>query len=967
MSKSARPRSKSIASHSAGLAALALSCATPAYAQTGSQVPGGEAQAEASEAEILVTGSRLESTVLTSSVPITSVSAEEIAAAGQENIADVLIDLPSVSVGLSDANSQNQAARVGLSLVNLRRLGSQRTLTLINGRRQVAGVPLTAAVDLNTVPASLVERVEVTTGGSSAIYGADAVSGVINLILKRDFEGIEARVQGGVTSRADGGSYGGSLTAGQNFADGRGNFVVSGLFDSVEGVQATDRRYASNGLNTISNPENTGANDGIPNFITRENIRFKGITRIGTFYIGDDPYVFNQTGTGVRPYDYGEIGNLGGRSIGGDGGFFEPYDNLSLPLDRYVGTAMLNFEFSDALRLFAEARYSRTEAESYWQPTEDEVSYPAPFISRDNPFVPDDLRTLLVAADQEGITLNRVNDEFGRRGSQARRDMQQYTVGADGDFAGSWTYNVFGGYGRTSDKTRLLNGRIQSRFLESLDVVLDPGTNQPVCASAEARAAGCEPLNLFGLGNMTKGAIAYSSFDDDYRSVQELTMAGASVTGELFQLPAGPIEAALGVEWRETTARTYPSELLQTGTTFYPQEAPVRGRTEVSEAFGEIRVPLLEGMGPLAEHLSLQGALRVSDYNTNGTQYSWNAGATYAPVDGLRFRAMRSTSVRAPNIGELFSPSNEGFFFGQDPCDVLVIDQSPDRAAGCAALGIPANYNAPTNGRTIRGLFGGNPDLEPETAETWTVGMVARPAMISGLTLTIDLFDIDITDAIGNIPAQTLINNCVDIGVAAADNPNCAAVTRDPTTFAITSVTATQLNIGALRTKGIDFGVDYRVPLDRVATGVPGTVTFNLLGTYLHRLRSQSDANIPTSEVKLEGVLGAPKWELLGSLTYAVDALTVTWRTQYLGDTRIAWFRDIPDDQFDLPYTGDEMYHDLSLGFEFSENVSGRLNINNIFDNKPPSRGLNIHQGIYDAAIYRNLGTSFQGSLTFRY
>ena len=950
---------------SASLAALAFAI-VPAHAQETLPTQSGDiastGNADGTD-EIVVTGSRLRSTGLAPTVPVTAITATDIAKAGTDNIADVLTDSGAVGIGTTDTNSQANATGAGLNLVNLRRLGAQRTLVLVNGRRQVAGTPLTAAVDLNTIPAPLIARTEISTGGASAVYGADAVSGVINIILRDDFEGLEARARGGITSRGDGESYGFTLTGGSNFAGGRGNLTASILYDKVMGVESTQRSYGANGLNVIANPANKRNNDGIPNFITRENIRFNPYNTRGVVIGLPARYTFNAAGTGVTAYDFGEIGNRNGRSIKGDGGFFEPYDNLSLPVERYSASIQGKYEVTDFAKLFFEGRFTRSKVTEFWQPTEDEINFAAPTFTLDNPFIPADLRTIMATAGQNSFQLYRINEEFGRRGSNITRDMMQFTTGFEGD-VGRFSYTVFGGYGETNNSVEILNDRIQSRFLESLDVI--NSANGPICRSATARAAGCQALNLFGIGNASQAAINYSRFNDTYASSTSLAQAGADVTGSLFDLPAGPVAVALGTEWRETRASTSPSATIQQGLSFSPPERPVSGRISVYEAYTELRVPILRN-SPLGYEMSVQGAGRASHYNTNGTQYSWNLGGSYSPAQGLTFRVVRSRAVRAPNIGELFSPANQGNAFLQDPCDALVVSQSPNRATGCAALGIPSGYVSPTNGRTTPVYTGGNINLEPETANTWTVGVVAQPPRIPGLSVTVDYYNINITNAIGSIPAQTLLNNCVDQGIAPADNPNCAAITRNATTRQITEVRATNLNIGRLFTRGVDVNVTYGFDLSNVAASLPGHLTLNANGTYIFKLRTLTDTNNPASEVKREGVLGDPQLEFLATATYAVSKVAVTWRTHFLQSQLFTWFSGIPNDQYDRMYTGDRFYHDVSISYDLTEKLNARINVNNVFDTPPPPLGANVHQGLNDASIYPNLGTQFFGTITARF
>lgn len=925
--------------------------------QIGSHAAGGGGDTS----DIVVTGSRIGSIGPVPIVPVTTVSAADVAWAGTDSTADVLTDLGAVGVGATDANTQADPTSAGLNLVNLRRLGTQRTLVLVNGRRQVAGTPFTGAVDLNTIPAALIARTEITTGGASAVYGADAIGGVINIVLRDDFEGLEARFRGGVTARGDGASRGLTLSGGQNLAAGRGNVTASVFYDREEGVEAVERRYGANGLNVVSNPANTGNNDGIPNLITREDTRSNLYNTRGVVVGLPTVYTFNAAGTGVSSYDFGAIGNRNGTSIGGDGGSFERYDNLSLPVERYGASFQGHLPLAGSTRLFLEGRYTHTRVRSFYQPTEDEISFAAPTISIDNPFVPPDLRSVLRAAGRSSFQLYRINEEFGRRGGDARRDMVQIVSGLKGD-VGAFAYEAFAGYGRTVNSTRVLNDRLQANFIESLDVVATPAG--PACRSEAARARGCLPLNLFGRGNADPAAVEYSRLDDHFLSSSSLAQAGADVKGAVLDLPAGPLSLALGAEWRETRASTSPSGIIRQGLSFSPRQLPVSGRTSVIEAFGEAQVPVLRDSA-LGHEMSVQMAGRVSKYDVNGFQFAWNLGASYAPAAGLTFRVSRSRAVRAPNVGELFSPRNQNNPFLQDPCDTLFIDQSPNRAEGCAALGIPAGYVSPTNGRSTPTFVGGNSRLDPETADALTLGLVARPAALPGLSFSVDYYRIDVRDAIASIPAQTLLNNCVDQEISPLDNPNCAAITRDPRTSQVTEVRATNLNIGRLFTRGLDIGVSYGLDLTDVAADLPGRLTVAGSGTYIFRLRTLTDANNRGSEIKREGVLGDPKLEFLTNVTYAAGALQLNWRTHFIASQLFTWFAGIPEDQYDRQRTGARAYHDLAVSYDVTKGLNARLVCSNVFDGKPPPLGGGVHQGLNGGAIYPNLGARFFATLTF--
>jgi iron complex outermembrane recepter protein len=917
---------------------------------------------------IVVTGSRIPVSATATPMPVIMMDREAIEASGKDNIADVVLDLPSVGVGVGVQNTrQSTSFGAGRNLVNLRRLGANRTLVLVNGRRQVSGAPLSASVDLNTIPAPLVERTEVVTGGTSAVYGADAVSGVINIILREDFEGLEMRARSGISSRGDAESQGLSLTAGTNFGDDDhdGNITLSVFYDNVEGVEATDRGYAVTGLDTISNPANTAINDGVPNFIHSPNIRFNGLSDAGDFTLRGQRWIFNSDGQSMRLFDFGAIGNRAGRSIGGDGGFFERFDPLSLPIQRGVFAGTMRYGVAANVDLFFEGRYANTKVKSAWQPTFDPAGFGVIELTIDNPFLPADTVALMrgnpsdPADDVGSVFLNRVLNELGRRGTENDRDMYQFVGGFKGSLPNDWTFEISYARGRTTDTTQQFNDRHNGRFFQSIDAIRDPVTGAIVCRDP---SNGCVPLNLVGPNRASAEALAFSRINSLFYQSADQQVAAGNVGGRLFDLPAGPLQFSLGAEYRKEEALSQPSGIQQLGESFAPLVLRTEGSFNVKEAFAEVRVPLLADV-PLVDELSINGAVRGSDYSTSGNETAWNTGLEFQPVQDFKLRGVLSRSVRAPNLGELFSPANEGFFFGQDPCDASVNNISATRLANCAALGIPANYQAPTNGRTLKGLFGGNPELIPETGDTWSAGFVLRPRFLDNFYMTADYWHTEITDAVNAIPPQAILNNCVDLPLGVGENPNCALVTRDPQTLEVLSIQATQLNIGKIIASGVDVQLGYLFDM-----GGAGRLGVDVVGTYLEDLNFFTDANDPRTLDTEEGELGDPRVQINANLSYNLDSLSVSWRALYIGDAKFIAFAGMPSDQFDLPNTGTKVFHDLSIAYQLTPRANLRLNVINVFDEKPPARGGLVHSGIDgNAAIYPNLGTLLSGAFTYKF
>ncbi|MCM8729824.1 TonB-dependent receptor domain-containing protein [Hephaestia sp. GCM10023244] len=939
-----------------------------------------EAERAGSGDAIVVTGTRLSTSVDKVPYAVLQVSDEELAQSGTDNLADILTDLGPVSVGLNENNSQNFYAAAGSNLVDLRKLGYDRTLVLVNGRRQVPGAIGTNAVDLNAIPAPLIERVEIVTGGTSAVYGADAVSGVINVVLKNDYKGLELRGRGGMTARGDGGSYGLSMLAGTDFDGGRGNITFTALYDDVKGVKATARSYASDNFYAFDNPDiYIGGNShgaGYPYLTHHTNVSYLGPTQLGiiNFAAFGMPGVYSVApgGQSIRPYDYGVLGiDVFGTQIGGDGGTYQQYDNLSLPVERISMAANLRYEIASGAELFFEGRYTNSATSTRWQPIADwEYGYVP--ISVDNPFVPAGFGAMVQATyGLPAFPFGRIYEDFGRRGADNERISQQYTGGIRGETLGL-KYEVFAGYGRNTLASHLVGGRDQDRFLESIDVVLMNG--QPACASADARARGCQPLNVFNPA-ATPAGIAYSLVDDNYAARQTLAMAGANIAGDLFTLPAGPVSAVLGVEARRNAINIMPSHATRGCRIQMLCQDPAKGSVSVREAFGELRVPILANMTAIDE-LSFQGAARLSDYDTTGTDWTWNLGGTYAPIPDVRFRVMRSRAVRSPSPDALFSSQSQSFLFLKDPCSAPNLNQgTSSRAGNCAALGIPASFTANSSSKPV--YFGGNPNLDVEKGDTWTAGMTVTPRVIPGLRIAIDYYDIRLTGAIAPLDAQTILNTCVDNPVNPSGSPACSAITRGADNN-ISAVRSGFLNVGLLKTSGIDFNIDYAFRLSALSAPLPGRINLNVGGTWVDKLRYFADAAAPGTERKLEGFRpgqpgglgGTPEWEMTGSATYSTERLAVTWHARYISSVSLAASElvasPLPDFMYDLPYTGSKMFHDLSIAYDVTQHANLRFNVNNIFDSKPPRRNL-VSQGRDGGALYPNLGTTFSAVLTYTF
>ncbi len=950
-------------------AALALATIAPASAQVSTggvpdpacaNLPEGEAReaclnpaeapvenpASTSTETVVVTGSRIRSPSLSAPVPVTTVSVAELTNTGDVSLGDALNDLPSLRSTFSQGNSTRFIGTAGLNLLDLRGLGTSRTLVLVNGKRHITSTPGSYSVDTNTIPIDLLDRVDIVTGGNSAVYGSDAVAGVVNFILKRDFEGIALKGQGGISSRGDRGSYFLSGTAGTNFSDGRGNVAVSAEYAKSQPLYFTDRDSltgAFSGRSQFNTVEPTAGEpngtDGIFDTAFVRGVRNGSISDGGTV---------GRTGPG-RFLRFAPNGNLideqsdqnfeiggSGNVIGGTGSTLRNTGQLAAGLDRYAVNLLAHYDISDAFRPFVEAKYVRVHALQEGQPSFFQGSIPGFFgggsnLRCNNPFLNAQALTALqgtgrcLNAATGTFTISRFNVDFGGRGEKHQRDTYRVVGGVEGTFNGDWNYELSANYGRLKTKLRSLNNlRLfdldgnDDGFLLALNAQRN-AAGQIVCAvNNDAITTNdrpdCVPINVFGSGAPSRAALDFVNTEARRRQSATEFVALGSVTGDLsqlFELPGGPVAFALGAEYRTEKASSAFDELTASGGTFLNAIQPFNPpKFKVKEAFGEISVPLLKDF-TLAKELTLSAAGRVSDYNTSvGTVYAYNLQGIYAPISDIRFRAAYATSVRAPTQSDLFSPFSQNFAQLTDPCDVNFISVG-NRAANCLAAGVPTVFNAalvaacentavPAGSRRLGDPFinctartsstgfvsGGNPFLTEERGKSLTLGVVLQPRLLPGFSLTVDYYKIKVNELISALGAQQLLNLCFgsDSGI---NNPFCATVNRDPATglFVEPAVISGGVNFAAQKTKGVDIDASYRRTL---ANGD----RFSLRGiaTRVFRIDNFTDPTNPQVPDRQLSELGDPKWAANFNANYDMGPIDLTYSLRFIGKQTIGSF-----------------------------------------------------------------------------
>ncbi|HKR24393.1 MAG TPA: TonB-dependent receptor, partial [Allosphingosinicella sp.] len=789
---------------------------------------GVDGQPAAESAGILVTGTRIRRPNLESTVPITSVGIQELTDTGDVSLGDNLNDLPSLRSSFSQSNSTRFIGTAGLNILDLRGLGVARTLVLVNNRRHVTAQPGDYLVDVNTIPLTLVERVDIVTGGNSAIYGSDAVAGVVNFILRRDFDGLRFRGQAGISDQGDRGQYFAGLTWGMNFAEDRGNVAIALEYTKANALYFTDRpdltgAYDGRCQFNVAEPQGaaggeTGpsASDGIPDNLFFCGIRSNSISNGGTIgaFANGNALRFDPDGNlfiDVPDFNFGPFGSGNVQAPDGFGATLRDTGQLAAGLQRYAANLLARFEISRGFQPFLEAKYVHIDATQEGQPSFWQGSLPA-FLGTpgnlrcNNPFLS---AQALATLQSFGICLNvaagtfnmsRFNVDFGGRGELHDRDTWRVVAGIEGDFFDDWHYEIAINYGRLRTRLRSINNLLLFDINgnpDGFNIAIDAQRNaagQIVCgvnndAITTNDRPDCVPINVFGAGAPSQAALDFVNTTSRRRETATELQATAFVSGDLsqlFELPGGPIGFALGLEYRRETADSEFDALTASGGTFLNAIQPFHPPAlEIKEVFGEIRIPLLRDL-PFAQELTLEAAARYSDYNIGNTNsaFAYNLGGTWAPVRDVRFRANYSTSVRAPTQSDLFFPVVQNFEAIQDPCDVNFVGNNPNRAANCAAFGVPPTSNAaleaicaatgfpaPAGGPyinciarsvTLSTAQGGNPNLEEERGKSYTIGAVVEPRFLPGLSLTVDYYHINVRGLIAALTGQAIINNCFD-------------------------------------------------------------------------------------------------------------------------------------------------------------------------------------------------------------
>jgi outer membrane receptor protein involved in Fe transport len=910
--------------------------------------------------EIVVTGSRIARPELEAATPVQVLSSAAIEQQGSPNVADILSELPAVGIGSTRTNTNFSTIANGVSTIDLRNLDEKRTLVLQNGRRIVAGIGGTSSVDVNNIPIDLLERIEIITGGASAVYGSEAVAGVVNFILRNDFEGVRVRAQAGVTDEGDNPRQLIAVTGGYNFGDDRGNITLSGQYDRDEGLRSRNRA------------------------ISRNDVPFRSsFTPQGRFFAGDSNFTYDQAN------------NLQVGFVNGVNGFNRNAERyIAVPLERYLANGLAHFDFTDSISLFAEGSYAKAKSRSRLEPyafDNSDARLPdgtiLPGLSIDNPFVPTVIRNAAIAAGEDTIGFTKRFVGVFDRSNRADREFYRIVAGLRGSFLEDWKWEAYYNRSQTQESTASETG-LRDRLYYALDVINLNG--QPACRDAAARTAGCRPFNVFGFDSASPEARAYVTNNGQlstYESTVRQEVFAANVSGSLFNLPGGELGVAAGLEHRKEKSRELYDDETQAGNTLSNALTDTVGEYDVTEAYGEVVVPILADR-PFFEYLGLEAAARYSDYSTVGGVWSYKIGGDWAPTRDIRFRAVYARASRAPNIGELFAGASQTFPSGlTDPCEGVTATSTravdaycrtiPGIAQQIASRGV-FQYDDNLDRQSIEGEDSGNTDLDEERAKTLTAGVVLTPRFLPNFSLTVDYFQIKIKDAITLVPRQVTIDECA---ASAGTSPLCDLIVREVvgtprprTPGTVFQVDSFPVNAASIETRGIDVGARYRTNL-----GADSRIDLAVQYTYLDRLTLQPLEGLPVEnnrgQLDGDGRLGAGfKHKANASATFTNGPFSFNWRTVYLSDIKDTLGPDEDSPLGDETNSVDDYwYHDIQARFTVGDarRLEFYVGVDNLFDKKPPvinQNGASNITGTETAAdTYDPFGRNFYAGVSVKF
>jgi outer membrane receptor protein involved in Fe transport len=947
-------------------AAATLAGGHTAYAQT----PAAQAAQAGAVEEVIVTGTRIVRDGYEAPTPLTVVGVEQVQQSATNNTIDYLTTLPSFAGNYTPQSSTQNVSTgtAGTSSVNLRNLGTTRTLVLINGQRSVPST-ITGLVDVNTIPSQLIERVDIVTGGASAAYGSDAVSGVVNFILDTKFTGLKGEVSGGVTTYGDDRSWKVALTGGTAFANDRGHFIVSGSISHQDGVLDGGRAWNNTGLQIITNPAygtGAGQSTGVPQRLLLDKVSLSNATPGGIIVSG--PLKGIAFGAGGQPYQFNYGSIVSGSAMSGGDWLTSNLHTVGQSIEPSGGQrnlfARASYQVTDDIEVFLQTNWYENSNFSNAYPNDN--YFGGLTIRTDNAYLPAAVRTQAQALGLTTITMGTSLTELGPNSILTKHKLLRNVVGANGKLDAldtTWTWNAYFQSGVSMSSESSLNTLYFPGFTAAVDAVVNPANGSIVCRSTlTAPNNGCVPYNVFGTGVASAASKQYvvGISHRNQRFVQNVE--AASITGEPFSSWAGPVSVALGIEHRNEKAVGSSTALDKQRVFFAGNYLPTFGSYTVTEGFAETVIPLAKDTA-WAKSLDLNAAVRGTSYSTSGYVTTWKVGATYTPIDDVTFRATRSRDIRAPNLNDLYN------------------------------AGSTTNQNVIDTGRTGQtiaylGTTRGNAALQPEKADTTGVGVVLQPQFFPGFSTSVDYWNIDLAGAISTISAQNIVDLCSQGATAF-----CQAVNNGQPLNPVGGSAANQINIQPFNlaqqlVRGIDLEASYRTPLSAINADWDGSIGFRVLSTFFLKNYTNNTLTPPTDGAgqNTSGTTSVPDYRMTVSATYSNDRISATLTDRIVSsgvynNTYVVCASGCPvsttaNNTINNNHIDGAMYFDLALSYKFLQGENGSnselfLNIKNI-TNKDPVLVAGGPSGVpYDTVTtnpsnYDTLGRVFRLGVRFK-
>lgn len=915
---------------------------------TSAQALAQEAPVVESADEILVTGSRIVRSGGDAPTPVTIIGSEQLKLAAPGTIADGLNQLPQFRGSSRPQNGgvNAGATTVGANLLNLRNLGPQRSLILLDGRRTVP-TSTTGSVDVGTLPEALVQRVEVVTGGASAAYGSDAVAGVVNFVLDTKYTGLKGEISGGISNAGDAESGKASLTYGHSFGGDRGHIIANAEYFRIGGIGPLDldhRDWSRRSAGILPNVPGTAT----PNrFIFGDNVLL-GQATYGGLIISPGALQNIAFGPGGTPQAFTPGATRGTTfMVGGSGDTHD--SNLTAGVERINLFAHATYALTDTLEMFVEGSHARVDGKwsQYYNFSNTSTAYT---IFSGNPFLPAAVQAQMTAANISSFRLGRVNAEGDPIGAINSSRVSRGAIGLNGSAGDNIKFDASYSLGRFTSTLVQTGAQNYNKVYAAVDAVRDPATGNIVCRSTLLfnLNQGCVPLNVFGQGSPSAAAIEYYQDDQTRRIEVTQHVLVANMQANLFSIAGGQdVKLAAGVEYRsedsDQTTSANTQEIIdftnvrggvagligQRGPFAIGNFQPIKGKISAKEVYAEIDAPLLRDV-PFAYALDLNVAARLTDYSTSGSVTTWKVSGSYAPIEDLRLRVTRSRDIRAANVSELYSGGVQGTGTIRDP-------------AGLTQTMIQ---------RTV-----GNPDLQPEKADTLTIGGVYRPAWLPGADFSVDYYDIEIDGAIAALTAQTTVDECARGSATACANINIIA--------GIYRIQLPQLNLASLNTSGVDFEAGYRTP------ALGGDVSVRALFNYQGKYVTTTPGAAPIDRAGEVGLSSNPKWIGALNVNYTRGPLTVFAQERFISsgvyDRTFVEGININDNTIPAVF-----YTDLTVKYRLE--ISNREfelfgTINNLFDKDPPLAAQSIAslQRYSNFALYDVIGRYLTAGVRFKF